>query len=151
MADFAVTFPWVLVDRLTGVPVANATGGVLLDESRNPVETYSTAGVLTALRTGATGMLEPFSTTISFGVAKFGSYETLIISDRGMRSLDEATAAKAAALAAQTAAELAVTKAAAVSNIYLGPDGSVYYSDEVVANGGGILAQQGDRIFAVFP
>ena len=151
MATFSYAYYIPVYDVVTGLPVPNRSDGVLVDSSGQAVQAKTLAGVNTSLKTGPTGLLEPFQAPIERGRARFGAVEVGILSDEAMDASARATAAQVAAEAAQVAAEACIAKAFPVSNVGLDPDGTPYVSDEPVANGGVLVINQDGSVDAVFP
>ena len=138
MAGYAYTFPWVVVDWTTRALTANRDDGELLDPDTGlPVEVLDNNGLPTSLRTGPFGILEPFTSGLTSGIARFGEVRSLVISDSALDSSDQARSSAQSAQAALDSILRIEENAAEISYLYRDANGDVWVSDTPVVVAGG--------------
>ena len=148
MSDYAFTFPWIARDYTAGTPASDRVDGVLEGPDGQVVATYDETGAPAPLRTGASGVVRPFRSSVVRGVARFGEARAVCVSDEAFESHEAALAAAAEAAATRAAVEQFAENASEVAYFYRDSAGDIWVSGDPVLVGGGVprLDANGDPV-----
>lgn len=148
MSDYAFTFPWIAWDYTAGTPASDRVDGVLEGPDGQVVATYDETGAPAPLRTGASGVVRPFRSSVVRGVARFGEARAVCVSDEAFESHEAAVAAAAEAAATRAAVERIAENATEIAYFYRDPAGDLWISPTPVLIGGGVprIDENGDPV-----